>query len=227
MDNCILLNEQLDRLNHAAQDICISDIGLYIPIVKNKRSDLVKSMYADLLQQTRYKNAVEFLADDLLGGKNLVKRGSDLKKAKTAMTKMLPDALIGTVARSVEFTAVTLEIELAVARKLHAICKPDEVISEDDFFYAIRSAVEINSLAEQSNLVLIIGKEIENVVNMPFMSAALKMCRRPARLMGLGDLQDFLEKGFKAFKVMRGSQEFLSTFEERELDLIKKLYATD
>jgi hypothetical protein len=50
------------------------------------------------------------------------------------------------------------------------------------------------------------------------------MCRKPAKIMGLAALQDFLERGFHAFKSMRGSKKFFKTFEEREERRIRGIY---
>ena len=225
MDNRLLLNSQLDRLDKVANDIASANISEFLSIIKTRRAQVVKETYADLLKQARYKKAVNFLADDLLGGNNLGQRGSDLKKAKSAMTRMLPDALLGTVARSVEFTAVTLEIESAVALQFKAKDIENNVSLFDQHIYAaVRSAVKKDHLLHQSELVLMIGKEIESVVNRPFVSTALKMCRKPAKLIGLSELQDFLERGFESFKEMRGSQQFLRLFKERETALIESIY---
>ena len=51
--------------------------------------------------------------------------------------------------------------------------------------------------------------------------------RQPAHMAGLGALQDFLERGFAAFRGMRGAAEFLATVESRELELVNAIFAGD
>jgi hypothetical protein len=46
------------------------------------------------------------------------------------------------------------------------------------------------------------------------------MMRQPARLAGLTGLQDFLERGFGAFRAMGGAEEFLRTIESRETQIM-------
>ena len=50
------------------------------------------------------------------------------------------------------------------------------------------------------------------------------MMRKPAALAGLADLQSFLEKGYAAFRSMKGSDEFLGTITSRELALLDEWF---
>jgi hypothetical protein len=69
-----------------------------------------------------------------------------------------------------------------------------------------------------------LGAEIEAIVHRPFVAAALKLCRTPARLLGLAELQSFLERGIAAFIHMHGSAEFFRTFGDREKILINQIF---
>ena len=54
----------------------------------------------------------------------------------------------------------------------------------------------------------------------PLVRTALAMMRQPARLAGMSALQDFLERGFAAFRAMGGAETFLATIEERETQIM-------
>lgn len=224
MNNRSLLDSQLERLERVTTEIASSHVGSALAVVKAKRASLVMQMYDDLAQQGRYRKAVFFLANDLLGDNNLAERGGELKRAKSAMVKMMPDALLGTLARSVEFTAVTLEIEYVLAKYLDGGIDRDTVVSDDEYISSVRSVITQSLFEEQSGLIIEIGNQLKSVVRKPFVSTALKMCRKPAQLMGLADLQDFLERGFDAFQSMRGAEEFLRIFKQRESELLDKIY---
>ena len=57
---------------------------------------------------------------------------------------------------------------------------------------------------------------------------ALKMMRKPAELAGLGELQGFLERGYRAFSAMRGGAgEFVSIVVARERVISEALLAGD
>ena len=224
MNNQTLLEIQLDRLQQVNRNIELRTDDQFILPVKSKRADLVFKVYADLAERDRYRKAINFLANDLLGGNQLGKRGQELLRAKKPMAKMLPDALLGTVARSVEFTTVTLQIDLALAKYLAENDPAGSQLTDATYVIAVRAAVARELLETQSRLVVKIGEEIESVVHRPFVASALKMCRTPAHMMGLGDLQDFLERGFDAFRSMRGADEFIAVFSQRESRIIEDIY---
>ncbi len=51
------------------------------------------------------------------------------------------------------------------------------------------------------------------------------MMRKPARLAGFAALQDFLERGFTAFRKMHGAADFLATIDRRERELMDAMFA--
>ena len=224
MNNQTLLEIQLDRLQKVSHDIERDVEDRFVNLIKLKRAELVYRMYSDLADEEQYRKAIGFLADDLLGGNQLGQRGHELLKAKKPMVKILPDALIGTVARSVEFTAITLQIDIALAKYVAKTGFADAALTDETYIHAARSAVPREWLDTQTGLVVKVGEEIESVVRRPFVASALRMCRTPAYMMGLGGLQDFLERGFEAFRAMRNPGRFIEVFSERESIIVNDIY---
>ena len=54
---------------------------------------------------------------------------------------------------------------------------------------------------------------------------ALRTARVPARLLGVNTLQDFLERGYEAFRRMGSAAELLHIIQRRETTILKKLFA--
>ena len=52
----------------------------------------------------------------------------------------------------------------------------------------------------------------------------VRMLKIPARLAGFSALQDFLDRGFKAFHHMQGADEFLDTIVGRETPILDRIY---
>jgi hypothetical protein len=98
-------------------------------------------------------------------------------------------------------------------------------LSGDSVAEALRRCNDFPRYRQQVDLVASVGSEIDTAVHKPFVSMALRMCRGPAHMMGLADLQDFLERGFAAFKNMRGASEFLAIFKERETAILDNVFA--
>ena len=69
------------------------------------------------------------------------------------------------------------------------------------------------------------GRDLDSLVTKPLVYRTLKLMRTPARLAGLEDLQDFLERGFEAFRAMGGAQAFLEVVESRETEILNRLFS--
>ena len=71
------------------------------------------------------------------------------------------------------------------------------------------------------------GRALDRLTHSRLIGMALSTMRKPARLAGFEDLQNFLERGHSAFRKMRGADEFLQTIVTRERRLLEALFAGD
>src|SRR5439155_330230 len=69
------------------------------------------------------------------------------------------------------------------------------------------------------------GDALDALTRNPLVRNSLRMMRSPARAAGLGELQNFLEAGFDAFRAMRGAREFLDDIGRRERALATALFS--
>jgi hypothetical protein len=189
-----------------------------------QRSARMFSTYADLRLQRRYAAAVDFLIDDLFGPNSLCYRELGLQKAEATMLRILPEGLLKAVAQAVEFSVLTMRLDLEVARNLDGMDASADAPDDAVLCAALCATAAKEDYRRQVGLVLEIGAEIESIVHKPFVTLGLKMCRQPARVMGLGELQDYLERGVAAFKKMQGSAEFFRTFEQRETAYLQSVF---
>ena len=77
----------------------------------------------------------------------------------------------------------------------------------------------------QVELILAVGRALDRLTRKPLLRQGLQLMRGPARSAGLSALQAFLERGFDAFKTMRGADQFLATIAARERALASVLFA--
>ncbi len=183
------------------------------------------SSYEDLRRQSRYAAAVDFLINDLFGPNSLCYRELGLQKAEATMLRVLPEGLLQAVAQAVEFSLLTMRLDLRLAEILDLTSAAAQALDPERTRAALRATDGYEDYRKQIGLVLEIGSEIESIVHRPFVTVGLKMCRQPARMMGLGELQDYLERGVAAFKQMRGSTEFFRVFEQRETTYLRTVFS--
>lgn len=136
------------------------------------------------------------------------------------MARILPASAVETAALAIELEALTEDLDRRLARLLGP-----GPIDEEAYAAACRAASTRDEREHQVELVRALGERLEVLVRKPFVGQALKIMGKPARLAGLGDLQDFLERGFAAFRELHGAGDFLDAFEQRERAILEGIYA--
>jgi hypothetical protein len=180
----------------------------------------LRMTYADLAADPRYTAAVEFFQKDLYGGTDYSQRDADLARVVPVMVKMLPEGVIATVALAMELNALTQELDRALLARLP---RADAQFTVAEYARAFRHAGNFPLRRRQIGLIVEVGSALDLYVGKPLVRTALAMMKQPARLAGLGALQDFLERGFAAFRAMRGAEAFLRTIEERETHIMEAI----
>lgn len=219
------LHERLVALKNAHERAEPADISEMLKTMRRWRAARMRATYADLCDSPRYHHAVNFLINDLFGTDKLGVRASQLQKAESAMVKVMPDALLGMTAKAVHLTALTIELDVTLVEQLLKMRVDAGELPGDSVAEGLRHCNNLHRYRQQIALVETVGNEIDTAVHKPFVAMALRMCRKPAHLMGLADLQDFLERGFASFKEMRGASEFLAIFEVRETAILESVFA--
>jgi len=177
--------------------------------------------YQDLAAHPRYSDAIAFFLSDLYGATDFAQRDSDLARVVPIMTRMLPGRVLTTIAEATELNALSQELDQALLSRLP---RADGVFTVAEYCVAYRWLPESATRERQIGLIKTIGTGLDDYVKRPLIQSALTMMRQPARMAGLSALHDFLERGFKAFRKMRGASEFLSTIDQRERELMAAIF---
>ena len=72
-----------------------------------------------------------------------------------------------------------------------------------------------------------VGQGLWSALRMHGVGALLKISRMPARAMGFGELQGFLERGFEAFGKLGDAKPFLADIRDSETRVMQRLFAGD
>jgi len=185
------------------------------------QSRRLKQTYADLARSPRYAAAVAFFGTDLYGPGDFSRRDADLARVVPLMSKMLPDGVLATVASAMELSVLSHELDRALLKHLDAVA-PLSVASYCDAYRALDDRA---SRRRQIELIMSVGHTLDRFVAKPLVRAALVAMRKPAQVAGFGALQDFLERGFTAFRTMHGADEFLAIIDARETALMEAILA--
>ena len=182
----------------------------------------LRQTYADLETQPRYAAAVTFFESDLYGGNDFAQRDADVAKVAPLMAMMLPERVIATIAQAMELNALSQELDRALLARLP---RADGRFTVAEYCAAYRAVGDRAARERQIAIIAEIGAALDRFVRMPLVRGALAMMRQPAKLAGMGVLHEFLERGFEAFRRMKGAEFFLATIVERETTLMNAMLA--
>lgn len=179
--------------------------------------------YADLLASERYGKAAQFFLSDLYGPKDFSSRDEEVERILPMLIAMLPASALQTIALAVELDALTELLDSAMVVELRAQRRIDD-IDEDAYAAAYRA---VGRRAERQRQIVLIretGEALEKLAQKSLLTTVLKLMRRPAHLAGLGELHEFLDKGFAAFRQMGDATDFLDRIESKERQLLDNLF---
>ena len=180
--------------------------------------------HADLLASPRMGLAATFFLTDIYGSEDLSRLDADVRRVVPAMKRVLPTAGLETVAKAIELEALSEEFDVAMAEALGSKATALDAAS---YAAAYRRVDRRADRERQIDLIEDLGKSLDRLVHHRLIGTLLWTWRKPAQLAGLGGLQDFLERGYKAFARMGDAAEFLGLVIGRERKLLEALFAGD
>lgn len=175
--------------------------------------------YADLHADERHRPAIDFFLTDLYGPQDLSLRDAQMLAALDRLQRFLPAGALEALAGAFELHVLTLELDAVTAGALDA----GGPIDMDRYAAAYRAAGRAAGRARQIELIDEIGRLLDRLAHHPEVGLAVRLARAPAHAAGYGELQDFLERGYHAFRRMGGAEVFLETIDRRERELMARL----
>jgi hypothetical protein len=197
--------------------------------LRSWQADRLARTYADLLDDPRYLPAARFFLEDLYGPKDFSERDDEVARILPTMTRLLPVNAVQTFALAVELDCLSEQLDATLLNALRESNAPDTPLVIDASRYAIAFR-KCSNRAEREQQVALVGKigvALDGLSRKPLIAKAVEMMRRPAHAAGLGELHEFLERGFLAFRHMKGASEFLGVIDRRERQLLERLFAGD
>ncbi|MES2150175.1 MAG: hypothetical protein V4508_10310 [Pseudomonadota bacterium] len=177
--------------------------------------------HADLLARPDTGEAAAFFLEELYGAHDLSQRDIDLRRIIPTMQRVLSYESLHAITEAIVLDALSEKLDSAMARTL------GEQFDDAGYGAAYRSATGRAERERQLELVQQLGDALCVLVRVPLLSLTLSIMRTPARLAGLGQLQQFLERGFGSFKKMRQPAQFVATIVARERAVLARLYEAD
>jgi hypothetical protein len=189
--------------------------------LKRWQSARLARTYADVSSQARYRAATSFFIEDLYGPKDFSARDEEMLRIVPVMARVLPKSAVETAALAIELEALSEDLDQRLVNALGSAALDDA-----GYGRAYRESSSPGERRHQVELIGAVGHRLDALVKKPLVAKTLRLMRGPAQVAGLGDLQEFLEKGFESFREMRGADDFLALIASREERILSRLFSS-
>lgn len=176
--------------------------------------------HKDFWHSKRFKPAMQFFVDELYGPRDFSQRDVELARVVPKMAKLLPNKALISLQAALRLNCLSLELDIALVQNLGA-----RQLNRGTYFDCYRGSNNYSKREEQIHLLENIGLDLAQVVKITGISSILLMTRKPAKVAGVKNLHEFLEKGFKSFKKLGNVHDFIDPIVTREANLMHSIFA--
>lgn len=180
--------------------------------------------HADLLRDPRFSQACRFFLSDIYAPKDFTQRDHDGHRIYNFMNRFLPEQVLVPLAAALEVNSLTQQLDLALAESMTRYLGVTDRFQTWQYEEAYRLCDNYDVRARQIGLIVEVGKHLERLRYVPFVGTTLHVARGPAKRLGWQQMQDFLERGFVAWKSLREPHVFLEAIESREMAILNRIY---
>ncbi|MEO6104005.1 MAG: hypothetical protein ABIP44_10255, partial [Pseudoxanthomonas sp.] len=187
----------------------------------------LENSFEHFLYDPQRRVAALFFLTDVYGDRDFSRRDANVAKVLPMMQRLLPAAVLGTVAEGIELGAVTHALDLRMAEELQRIAPTRKRLDAALYAKAYRGVGHQRLRKHQIDLIAGVGVGLAKAVRTPGVALLLRMSRGPAKASGLGELRGFLERGFAAFSALGDGRAFVADIEDSERIVAERLFSSD
>ena len=191
-----------------------------VQAIKAHQHNRFTESYADLLRSVRYAPAARFFLDELYGPGDFSERDAQFARVVPALVRIFPADIVQTVESLTALHVLSEALDSEMGAQIDG-----RESSASDYARAWQRTGRAESRERQIALMLAVGEALDALTRKPLLRTSLLMMRGPARVAGLAELQQLLERGFETFRSMGGAQEFLEIIGHRERAVCAQLFS--
>ena len=194
-------------------------------MLRGWQADRLARTYADLLADPRYTPACKFFLSDIYAPRDFSQRDHDLHRIHRFLSRVLPAQTIQLLTDTVELNSMTNTLD---DRLLHVLVDQlgvKDTLTPELYAQAYRICDNYAGRAHQIDLTRSILMQVGEGARLIVVGVAMKIAELPAQRAGWGELYDFLERGYAAFKQLRDVKTFVGTIAQRERRILDQIFS--
>jgi hypothetical protein len=196
----------------------------WLPELRRWQAARLETSFEHFLNDPQRRAAAMFFLTDVYGDHDFSKRDANVAKVMPMMQRLLPGAVLDTVAHGIELGVLTHALDMRMAEALHRLAPNRRKLDAGLYGRAYREVGLPRLRGHQIDLIAEVGVGLARAVKTPGVATLLKLSRGPAKATGLGELQGFLERGFAAFAALGDGKAFVRDIERAERAVSQRLF---
>lgn len=187
------------------------------------QSDRLRRTHAHLLEKPDTAAGIEFLLQDVYGGRDLLPVAREIRRALPKAMKLLPDKVMATSASALEAAIITQELDEAITELLAE--QLDQPLDEATYLEGFRQDQHQDLRQRQLQLVAELGHHLDRYIRSRMIQTTFKLVRKPAHAAGFANLYDFMDRSFRVMKPVPSVGLLLEQLAAREEAIMNKVFA--
>jgi hypothetical protein len=196
-----------------------------LALLRQWQSDRLARTYADFTSQPRYQPAMRFFLEDIYAARDFSQRNHDIERMYQMLARVAPEPMIRPLVLTVELHYLTEQLDDRLLQVLVERLQMNGSLTTALYAEAYRLCDNYAERVKQIELIGEIGEKLDSAVRMPLSGPIFNLAQVTLQRGGWADLMAFAERGYKAFRQMRGAKEFLGTIRRRERCILDRIYA--
>ena len=197
----------------------------WLPELRRWQTRRLEARFVHFLPDPKREPAASFFLSVVYGARAFSQRDANVARIVPMLQRLLPAAVLATVADAIELGALTHAFDLRMAETLQRLAPTRKKLDADLYARAYREVGRARLRGRQIGLIADVGTGLAHAVKLPGVLLLLKLSRGPAKASGLGELQGFLERGFAAFSALGDGKAFVRDIEQAEREVSRRLFA--
>ena len=196
-----------------------------LALLKTWQSARLARTHRDLLDSKRYGPATRFFVTDIYAARDFSQRDQDVKQMHRILLRFLPEHTLHALAQAIELNEMSHRLDAALAEAVFDRLGATDTITPELYAAGYRECDNYVERVKQIERIVEVGRGVDQVVRLPMIGTTLRVARGPIHRAGLGELHDFLERGYAAFSTMHGGDWFLDTIYQREMGILDRIFS--
>lgn len=179
--------------------------------------------YEDLRSNPEYKQIGAFFFEELYAPEDFSFRDKSIKTLRKVLSGVVYKGMVSAVGMVIELHELSDRLDNRMVEKMIQN-QIGENLTMDQYKMVYRLLDNYDERVYQIKLSIDVNRAFHRLSKKWIVGVSLKTVRAASHMLGVGDIMDFVNRGYEAFRQIDNIDEFVNIIEKRELEWHDKVW---